>query len=102
MSMAIETWWRRPAAAAAAVIFGGSLMATSISAASLNALIWCDHSDPALATVVFQSSYKRVLAVSIARLDLVFIARVEAGAVIRPGDICMPGCRPEDLIILSR
>jgi ABC-type uncharacterized transport system YnjBCD ATPase subunit len=55
-----------------------------------------------VATVVFQGSYKRVLAVSTARSDLVFIARVEAGAAITPGDICTPGCRPEDLIILPR
>jgi spermidine/putrescine transport system ATP-binding protein len=55
-----------------------------------------------VATVVFQGSYKRVLAVSIVRPDLLFIARAEAGAAIAPGDICMPGCRPDDLIILSR
>jgi spermidine/putrescine transport system ATP-binding protein len=53
-------------------------------------------------TVVFQGSYKRVQAVSIVRPDLLFIARAEAGAAIAPGDICMPGCRPDDLIILSR
>jgi spermidine/putrescine transport system ATP-binding protein len=53
-------------------------------------------------TVVFQGSYKRVLAVSTARPDLVFIARAEAGTAIAPGDLCMPGCRPDDLIILPR
>jgi spermidine/putrescine transport system ATP-binding protein len=53
-------------------------------------------------TVVFQGSYKRVQAVSTVRPDLVFVARVEAGAAITPGDICTPGCRPDDLVILSR
>jgi spermidine/putrescine transport system substrate-binding protein len=46
--MAIQAWWRRPAVAALAAVLGGSLAAVPLSAASLNALIWCDHSDPAL------------------------------------------------------
>jgi spermidine/putrescine transport system substrate-binding protein len=46
--MAIQAWRLRPAVATLAAVLAGSLTAAPVSAAELNALIWCDHSDPAL------------------------------------------------------
>jgi spermidine/putrescine transport system ATP-binding protein len=53
-------------------------------------------------TVVFQGSFKRVLARSLDHAGLVFVAKVEADAPLAPGDLCRPGCRPTDLIVLPR
>jgi spermidine/putrescine transport system ATP-binding protein len=54
-----------------------------------------------VSSVVFQGSFKRVLAESVAIPDLVFIARTEAEASIAAGDSCTPSCRVEDMIVLA-
>jgi spermidine/putrescine transport system ATP-binding protein len=51
--------------------------------------------------VVFQGSFKRVLAVSEKDPALHFIARVLAAAVVQPGDISAVSCDAGDVILLA-
>ncbi|SIT56232.1 Spermidine/putrescine import ATP-binding protein PotA [Mesorhizobium prunaredense] len=51
--------------------------------------------------VVFQGSFKRVLAVSEKDPALHFIARVPAAAVVQPGDIVAVSCDAGDVILLA-
>jgi spermidine/putrescine transport system ATP-binding protein len=55
-----------------------------------------------VSAVVFQGSFKRVLARSETHPDLVYIARTPADAALALGDLCRPSCRRDDLIPLSR
>jgi spermidine/putrescine transport system ATP-binding protein len=52
--------------------------------------------------VVFQGSFKRVLAVSRADPRVCFIARVAAGMPVASGETVEVSCRPEDVILLER
>uniref|UniRef100_UPI00177E75F4 ABC transporter ATP-binding protein n=1 Tax=Mesorhizobium mediterraneum TaxID=43617 RepID=UPI00177E75F4 len=51
--------------------------------------------------VVFQGSFKRVLAVSEKDPTLHFIARVPAAAAVQPGDIVAVSCEAGDIILLA-
>jgi spermidine/putrescine transport system ATP-binding protein len=51
--------------------------------------------------VVFQGSFKRVLAVSTEDPGLHFIARVPAAAAVLPGDIVAVSCDAGDIILLA-
>ena len=52
--------------------------------------------------VVFQGSFKRVMAVSQADPEVRFIARVPAGMPVAPDETVEHFCRPEDVILLER
>jgi spermidine/putrescine transport system ATP-binding protein len=52
--------------------------------------------------VVFQGSFRRVLAVSQADPQIRFIARVPAAMAIAPDESVEISCRPEDVILLER
>ncbi|TJW82674.1 MAG: TOBE domain-containing protein, partial [Mesorhizobium sp.] len=51
--------------------------------------------------VVFQGSFKRVLADSEKDPALQFIARVPAAAAVQPGDIVAVWCEAGDIIFLA-
>jgi spermidine/putrescine transport system ATP-binding protein len=51
--------------------------------------------------VVFQGSFKRILAVSIEHPALQFIAKVPAAAAVQPGDIAAVSCDAGDIIVLA-
>jgi spermidine/putrescine transport system ATP-binding protein len=51
--------------------------------------------------VVFQGSFKRVLAVSIEDPSLHFIARLPATATVRPGDTVAVSCDTDQIILLT-
>ena len=53
-------------------------------------------------SVVFQGSFKRVLASSTAHPGLMFISRAEAETPLSPGETCRPCCNADDLVLLSR
>jgi spermidine/putrescine transport system ATP-binding protein len=52
--------------------------------------------------VVFQGSFKRVLAVSRADPDICFVARVPPGMRVASDEMVEVSCRPEDVILLER
>jgi spermidine/putrescine transport system ATP-binding protein len=51
--------------------------------------------------VVFQGSFKRVLAVSVEDPSLQFIARLPATATVRPGDTVAVSCDTDEIILLT-
>jgi spermidine/putrescine transport system ATP-binding protein len=51
--------------------------------------------------VVFQGSFKRVLAVSVEDPSLQFIAKLPAGATVQPGDSVVVSCQAGDIILLA-
>ncbi|RWC41776.1 MAG: ABC transporter ATP-binding protein [Mesorhizobium sp.] len=51
--------------------------------------------------VVFQGSFKRVLAVSVEDPSLHFIARLPATATVRPGDMVAVSCDTDQIILLT-
>ncbi|HEV2897682.1 MAG TPA: ABC transporter ATP-binding protein [Pseudaminobacter sp.] len=52
--------------------------------------------------VVFQGSFKRVLAVSRVDPDICFVARVPPGMPVASDEMVEVSCRPEDVILLER
>ena len=51
--------------------------------------------------VVFQGSFKRVLAVSVEDPSLQFIAKLQASATVQPGDIVPVSCDTDQIIVLT-
>ncbi len=51
--------------------------------------------------VVFQGSFKRVLAASVEDPSLQFIARLPATATVRPGDTVAVSCNTDEIILLT-
>ena len=51
--------------------------------------------------VVFQGSFKRVLAVSVEDPSLQFIAKLPAAATVQPGDTVAVSCDAGDIILLT-
>jgi spermidine/putrescine transport system ATP-binding protein len=52
--------------------------------------------------VVFQGSFKRVLAISTVTSGLSFIAKIPAELEVAVGDTVTPCCHIEDLIMLAK
>lgn len=61
-----------------------------------------EFGDAIVRDVVFQGSFKRVLAVSETDPEMSFIARVPAAMAIAPRDRVAISCRAEDVILLER
>jgi spermidine/putrescine transport system ATP-binding protein len=55
-----------------------------------------------VAGIVFQGSFKRVLAGSVSVSGQTFIARIPVDARISVGDVVTPSCRSEDMILLVK
>ena len=51
--------------------------------------------------VVFQGSFKRVLAVSVEDASLQFIAKLPASATVQPGDTVAVSCNTDQIIVLT-
>ncbi|MBL8583333.1 MAG: ABC transporter ATP-binding protein, partial [Rhizobiaceae bacterium] len=51
--------------------------------------------------VVFQGSYKRVLATSVVDPAVTFIIKAPASATVQPGDTLPVACHPKDIIVLA-
>jgi spermidine/putrescine transport system ATP-binding protein len=58
--------------------------------------------EAAVAEVVFQGSFKRVLAQSRTDPSVRFIAKVPAAAAVRPGDTVAVSCQAADVILLTK
>jgi len=55
-----------------------------------------------ISEIVFQGSFKRVLADSRADPSTRFIAKVSAAAALRPGDTVAISCQAGDVILLTK
>jgi spermidine/putrescine transport system ATP-binding protein len=58
--------------------------------------------DATVAEIVFQGSFKRVLADSRVDPSIRFIAKVPAATALNPGDAVAVSCRAGDVILLAR
>lgn len=58
--------------------------------------------DATVTEVVFQGSFKRVLAISAADASVRFIARLPADAALRPGEEVAVTCRTADVVLLVK
>jgi spermidine/putrescine transport system ATP-binding protein len=58
--------------------------------------------DATITEIVFQGSFKRVLADSRVDQSLRFIAKIPAAAALQPGDSVAVSCQAEDVILLTK
>jgi spermidine/putrescine transport system ATP-binding protein len=61
-----------------------------------------DLGEAAVSEVVFQGSFKRVLANSLTDDTIRFVARAAASAALRPGDTIAVSCQAGDVILLTK
>jgi spermidine/putrescine transport system ATP-binding protein len=55
-----------------------------------------------IAEIVFQGSFKRVLANSLIDPSIRFIAKAPAAAALHPGDTVAVSCQADDVILLTK